>query len=160
LHAPKHLPNHSLFCKGEIWIFFLVAIIVIEWYVLLMRNISIVIAVVLLAFVFGLLASSVPLAADNTTMGHIVGVAVDAEGKGVAGVTVTVHAAGVNPRPLVTGTTDEKGAFRVDVAAPMADLVVDLKQDVKPFPTSATKTGVAVEQDKTTDLGKIEMKIG
>ena len=116
---------------------------------------------VLLAVVIGLLAGSAPLVvADNTTMGHITGIAVDAEGKGIAGVTVTVHAPGVNPRAIATAATDEKGAFTIDVPAPASDLVVDLHQDVKPFPTSATKTGVAVEPDKTTDLGKIEMKIG
>lgn len=97
--------------------------------------------------------------ADKATMGHITGMAVDADGIGVAGVSVIVHRAGENAKPLGTAMTDEKGLFRVDVPAPASDLVVDLKGDVKPFPTTATKTGVAVEADKTTDLGKIEMKI-
>jgi hypothetical protein len=123
------------------------------------KNPSIVFA--LLALLVGLSAGSARLAvADNTTTGQITGIAVDADGKGIAGVSVTVHTPGDNPKTLVTATTDDKGAFTLEVPAPASDLVVDLKQDLKPLPTSATRSGVAVEPGKTTDLGKIEMKIG
>ena len=124
-----------------------------------MRDLLIIIAAIL-PLNMGIPTGFVPRAiADKTVVGHVTGIAVDADGKSVCGVSVTIHASGDQSKPLASGTTDDKGSFTLDVPAPASDLVVDLKQDLKPFPTSATKTGVAVEPDKTTDIGKIEMKI-
>jgi hypothetical protein len=130
-----------------------------QWICASMRKIAWIVAAVVMVNMSVLGGFPARGAATDTGLGHVTGVAVDADGKGVAGVSVTIHAAGADAKALVSGTTDDKGSFTLDVAAPATDLVVDLKQDVKPFPTSATKTGVSVDPDKTTDVGKIEMKI-
>lgn len=91
--------------------------------------------------------------------GAVTGVAVDAEGKGVEEVTISIHRGGV-AEPIATATTNAKGIFTIDNVPVASDYTVNAVNKKSIFGVRGEKQPVSVQAGETTDVGHIELKIG
>ena len=92
-------------------------------------------------------------------LGSIAGIAVDAEGKGVEDVAVSVYREEDAAAAIASATTEANGKFIVEKVAAEDDFVVQADKKGSILGVCGRKEHVAVQAGKTTDVGNIELKI-
>jgi hypothetical protein len=109
----------------------------------------------LLAFSIGVFTSAANAAADT---GAIAGKTVDAEGKGVEGVAVSIYRPDTT-KPLFSATTRADGRFAIDNVPAEKGFLVRAVVKKSILGVRGEKRDVAVQAGQTTDVGNIQLKI-
>lgn len=100
-----------------------------------------------------------PVIEPARAKGVVTGIAVDADGEGVEEVIVTVYRENGEAEAIGTSTTEANGRFTMENVPAGNELVLKAVKKKSLFGVRGIKEHVLVQADKTTDVGKVELKI-